>query len=146
MYARARKINNMPRVVINAGIRSFVTKSPLTSPSKVAMISVEKTPPIPPIQGIKEEPSTATRASMDPIEISKFPVIIIKVIPIAAIAIYVEKPRVDSRFLQDANNGDWMAKNAITRTKIKGRPKLPHNIPALCFNLLFLSLSIETLV
>ena len=80
-------MNNIPRVVINAGIRSFVTNNPFIRPRRVAMIIVDSTPSTPPILGIKEEPSTATSASMEPMEISKFPVIIIKVIPIAAIAI-----------------------------------------------------------
>ena len=115
-------MNSMPKVVINAGIRSFVTKTPFTKPKKEAMSTVNSTPRTPPTTGTKVAPRTATKASIDPIEISKSPLAIQKFIPTAAIPIKEENLTLLIRLKPERKAGERDEKTTTKITRIKGRP------------------------
>jgi hypothetical protein len=106
----------MPRVVINAGILSFVIKTPFTNPRKEATIKVKRTAPTPPIYGIKEDPRTPTKESIEPTDISKSPFIIQKAMPMEPIPIKEVNRNVLTKLKVVRNGGD-KTENTTRRPK-----------------------------
>ena len=115
---------------MKAGMRSLVTNTPLMNPQIVATAMVISIAAGLPIRVTMDAPRTPARADMDPMEMSKSPLMMQNTIPIEPIPTREEKERLLTR-LYALRNGEESRENTRRRTRTRnGRPKLSHRFAA----------------